>query len=108
VGESGVETLNLHRFLIGLRRRHPWLHDARTRALYLGNTQYVYESRCGSDEDGNALIVALNLDAAPLPVPVAKLTGRPAEVVAGTAAPPPEVLSHVEVPAHGWLVLKPA
>ena len=108
VGESGVETLNLHRFLIGLRRRHPWLQNARTTALHLGNTQYVYESRCGSNEDGNALIIALNLDDAPLPVPVAKLTGRPAEVIAGSAAPPPEMLSHAEVPAHGWLVLKPA
>lgn len=108
VGDAGIETLNLHRFLIGLRRRHPWLHEARTRALQLENARYIYQSRCSSSENGDSLIVALNLDDEPMPVPVAKLTGRPAEIVAGTGAPPLEVLHHAEVPAHGWLVLKPA
>jgi len=95
------DTLNLHRHLIGLRRRHPWLHRARTTALRLANRSYVYESRCGDD----ALIVALNLDDVPMPLPVAELTGRPAEVLAGSGAPPPEVIARTEVPPQGWLVL---
>ena len=48
---------NLHRYLIGLRRRNPWLNRAQTTALRLENSCYVYETRCGDD----ALIVALNL-----------------------------------------------
>jgi glycosidase len=98
-----LEILNLHRYLIGLRRRHPWLHQARTTALSLDNTRYVYESRCGDD----ALIIALNLGDEVMGVPVAELTGRTAEIIAGTAAPPREVVSRAEVPANGWLVLSP-
>ncbi|MGV0991893.1 MAG: alpha-amylase family glycosyl hydrolase [Mycobacterium sp.] len=98
-----LEILNLHRYLIGLRRRHPWLHQARTTALLLDNTRYVYESRCGDD----ALIIALNLGDEVMGVPVAELTGRTAEIIAGTAAPPREVVSRAEVPANGWLVLSP-
>ncbi len=97
------DTLALHRFLIGLRRRHPWLHEARTTALQLDNTGYVYQSRLAED----ALIVALNVADAPMAVPVAALTGSPGEVVAGSAAPGPEVVEHVEVPGHGWLILRP-
>ncbi|HPX36119.1 MAG TPA: alpha-amylase family glycosyl hydrolase [Mycobacterium sp.] len=103
-GEYGdIDVLNLHRYLIGLRRRHPWLFEARSTALLLENTRYVYESRCGDD----ALIVALNLSDESMSVPVADLTGRPAEIVAGSGAPPSELLSRAEVPAHGWAILKP-
>ncbi|MGI9125047.1 MAG: alpha-amylase family glycosyl hydrolase, partial [Mycobacterium sp.] len=98
--QGGV--LNLHRYLIGLRRRHPWLHEARTSALHLDNRGYAYETRHGDE----ALIVALNIDETPMMLPVEHLTGRPAEVLAGSGAPPPEVLAEVVVPAHGWLVLK--
>lgn len=97
------DTLNLHRHLIGLRRRHPWLYRARTSALRLENRRYIYETRHGDD----ALIVALNLDTTPMSLPVAELTGRPAEVLAGTAAPPAEVLTDTEVPPQGWLILAP-
>ncbi len=90
--------LSLHSYLIGLRRRHPWLHEARTTALFSWRiSSYVFESRCGDD----ALIVALNLDDAAVALPVAELTGRPAEVIAGTGAPPQEVVSHTEVAPHG-------
>ena len=34
----------LHQHLIGLRRRHPWLHTARTSPLHLANSQYVYRT----------------------------------------------------------------
>lgn len=96
-----TEILNLHRYLIGLRRRHPWLHRARTTALILENARYVYETRCGDD----ALIVALNLGDDPMGVPVSELTGRPGQIIAGTAAPPSEEVSRAVVPAHGWLIL---
>ncbi|MBB3603995.1 glycosidase [Mycolicibacterium sp. BK556] len=101
---AGRETLNLHQYLIGLRRRNPWLHEAKTTALQLDNRAYAYETRNGDE----ALIVALNIDDAPMRLPVAKLTGRQAQLVGGTDAPPDDVVSEVVVPPQGWLVLRPA
>jgi glycosidase len=97
------DILNLHRYLIGLRRRHPWLYEARTSALRLENRFLSYETRHGDD----ALIVALNLDDTAMTLPVAELTGHQGEVVAGTGAPPAEMLSEAVVPAHGWMILAP-
>ena len=101
-GAAG-DWLNLHRHLIGLRRRHPWLHEARTETLRLDNRGYVYRSHCGE----HALIVALNIDDSPMPLPVTELYGAPAEILAGAGAPPPEMVEAVVVPPHGWLVLSP-
>jgi glycosidase len=97
------DTLNLHRYLIGLRRQHPWLHQARTTALKLDNLGYVYEARHGDD----TLIVALNLADTAMPLPITDLIGRPAEVLAGAGAPPAEVVGHTEVIPGGWLILLP-
>ena len=101
--DDGRAVLNLHQFLIGLRRRNPWLHDATTRALHLENRCYAYVTRCGDD----ALIVALNVDDAPMHLPVAELTGRQARLAGGTGAPPEDLVSEVVVPPQGWLVLRP-
>lgn len=103
LSDDGRDTLNLHRYLIGLRRQHPWLHEARTTALRLDNLGYVYESRRGDD----AVIIALNVDDTAMPLPIADLIGGPATVLAGTGAPPREVVSHTEVVAQGWLILSP-
>ncbi|KAA0108574.1 alpha-amylase family glycosyl hydrolase [Mycolicibacterium sp. P1-5] len=101
--DAGRATWNLHQYLIGLRRRNPWLYGARTTALQVDNRGYAYESRNGDD----ALIVALNIDDAPMPLPVAKLIGGDAQLVGGTAAPPEAIVSDVVVPPQGWLVLRP-
>ena len=101
-GDVG-DVLNLHRFLIGLRRRRPWLHQARTTALRLENRCYVFQTRHGDE----SLIVALNLEDTAAPLPVAELTGRPAEVLGGSGAPPQEVVSHTEIAPQGWLILNP-
>jgi cyclomaltodextrinase / maltogenic alpha-amylase / neopullulanase len=99
----GVRTWELHQYLIGLRRRHPWLHRATTTALRLENRHYVYQTRAGDD----ALIVALNIDATPLRVVLAELAAGSAEVIAGSAAPPREVVETLEVEPHGWRILRP-
>ena len=40
----------MHQQLIGVRRRHPWLHHARATPLHLTNTQLVYQAgTTGSD-----------------------------------------------------------
>ena len=82
----------LHQELIGLRRRHRWLHRARTTQLHLTNTALVYRTAA----DGEALVVALNLADAPA---VAPASGT---VLAGQATPRGRGL---ELPAHGWAVL---
>ncbi|WP_197381596.1 alpha-amylase family glycosyl hydrolase [Mycolicibacterium mengxianglii] len=93
----GQELFALHRFLIGLRRRHQWLHTATTAPLSVDNRGYVYQT----SGDGQSLIVALNIADAPMPVDVSGL------VVAGSGAPPEQRVRHAEVPPHGWLILQP-
>jgi cyclomaltodextrinase len=57
----GWPTYHLHQDLIGLRRRHNWLHTARTRKLHLANEQYAFETTDGTDR----LTVCLNIGDAP-------------------------------------------
>ena len=99
----GAEVWALHQYLVGLRRRHAWLYSASTSALRLTNRHYVYEARSGD----NALLVALNIDDEPLQLALADLGAARAQVVAGSAAPPQEVVETVAVEAHGWRILSP-
>jgi glycosidase len=93
----------LHQHLIGLRRRHPWLHTARTSALQLTNTKYVYATSDGSD----TLLVALNVDDAPLSLSLVEHGFRAGQIVAGSGAPPHDVVTHADVEPHGWLIIAP-
>ncbi len=83
----GEHWFHLHQELIGLRRRHPWLEQARTEVRHLANEQIVYRSAFGEA----ALHVALNLADEPVSLPI---EGR---VVAGYA-------DGSTLPAHGWVV----
>ncbi len=107
----GGEVFTLHRELIGLRRRHRWLHGARTTVLHRANEQLVYRS----EADGQALLVALNASAAPATVPGAAPgpgdgsgtadgwgTGA-GEVVAGAAG---HQDGRLDLAGHGWAVLE--
>ncbi|OBJ86785.1 alpha-amylase family glycosyl hydrolase [Mycobacterium asiaticum] len=100
---SGQRVWALHQFLVGLRRRHPWLHAATTRALLLENKHYVYRAQRGDD----ALLVALNIDDEPLRLSLPELGTPRAQVLAGSAAPPEEVVDHVTLEPHGWRILRP-
>lgn len=99
--EHGTDVFRLHKFLIGLRRRHAWLHTARTSPLLLANRQYVYRSHAGSE----ALIVALNIDDEPLSISLPELGVDRGEVLAGSGAPPSEVVVATEVAPHGWVII---
>lgn len=79
----------------------PWLHAASTTALRLENRHYVYEARNGDD----ALLVVLNIDDEPLHVSLPELGPGRAQVIGGSAAPPPEVVDAVAVEPHGWRIL---
>ena len=75
-GDAAV--LRLHQDLIGLRRRHSWLHRATTTTVSLTNQQLVYDTSDGT----RTLRVMLNLADTPL--------------VSGTTTVPP----------HGWVVVE--
>ena len=85
--------LRLHQDLIGLRRRHPWMHRARTTRVALTNTTFVYEVRDGDD----VLLVALNLGDEPL-----RAAGRYRRSRATTPA-----VGRGDVAPHGWAVVEP-
>jgi cyclomaltodextrinase len=55
----GQSTYRVHQELIGLRRRHAWLHRARTTNVRLTNEQFEYDVSDGA----NRLRVALDLSA---------------------------------------------
>jgi cyclomaltodextrinase / maltogenic alpha-amylase / neopullulanase len=71
--------------------------------LRLDNRHYVYQSRHGDQ----ALIVALNIDDAPLRVVLGKLGVGRAHVIAGSGMPPDEVVDVVSIEPHGWRILRP-
>ena len=89
---AGAATFVLHQELIGLRRRHPWLHTATSRPLTLTNTGYVIEVTDGS----HRLVVALNLGDETLPVDT-----DAGQRLAGSATARPGGFT---VPPHGWAV----
>ncbi|MGV0746336.1 alpha-amylase family protein [Mycolicibacterium sp. XJ870] len=99
----GADMRRLHQYLIGVRRRHPWLHTATTSAVALTNTQYVYRTA----GDTGALLVALNIDDAPLRLSLPELGVPSGQVISGSGAPPQDVVSQTEVPPHGWLIIEP-
>ena len=97
VPDALPEVLALHQELIGVRRRHPWLHTARSRTVSVANESLVLEvTGVGA---GQALVVALNLGDDELrvadPAPGGWLAGRDAGLDG-------DVLS---VGPHGWAVV---
>ena len=64
----GWPTYRLHQDLIGLRRRHAWLHAARSTVRHLTNEQLT----CEMSDGGSRLLLALNVagSAAEVPVPL--------------------------------------
>jgi cyclomaltodextrinase len=95
----GLPTYRLHQELIGLRRRHRWLHSARTGTLHLTNEQFVYEVT----GNGERLVVALSVGDGPVEVPApragALLAGCADVCVSGTEG------ARLRLPAGGWAVL---
>jgi glycosidase len=90
------DTLRLHRELIGLRRRHPWLVRARTVVEHLTNEQLLLRATDGP----SSLLVALNLgDPAAFVLP-----SQPWRLVSGLGQ---VAGNRVFLAAHGWCVLAP-
>jgi cyclomaltodextrinase len=100
---DGEDMFRLYQYLVGLRRRHPWLLTATTTALLLRNEQYVYQSRHGD----NRIVVAFNIADDPLRLRFADLGFAVARIEAGSGAPPAVVVGEAVVGPHGWLILEP-
>jgi cyclomaltodextrinase len=95
---GGWATYHRHQELLGLRRRHPWLHRARTQVLEGTNRTLVLRQHAGED----ALLVALSLEDAPvtLPAPGASAALAGDGTLRGSGAE-----ARVDLPPHGWAVL---
>jgi cyclomaltodextrinase / maltogenic alpha-amylase / neopullulanase len=96
----GWPIYRLHQSLIGMRRRHPWLHQARTRMVDLSNAYCIFES----SHQENRLLVALNLTDAPVARPVSPGYG----IIAGggtlTGGSPGE--ASIRLAAFGWAIME--
>jgi cyclomaltodextrinase / maltogenic alpha-amylase / neopullulanase len=94
----GWPIYRLHQELIGLRRRHPWLHRARSRVVEIRNTDVVFEVSQGEDR----LWVALNLADTPIersiPAVAVRLAGNIAIDRKGAT-------TKLALPACGWGIL---
>ncbi|GIH94318.1 alpha-amylase family glycosyl hydrolase [Planobispora siamensis] len=95
---AGRPVHRLHRRLIGLRRRHPWLVRARTTARNLDNTTVALLS-ADPDHPGEELLTLLNVGDRPHRFPAESAGRAVLESSGGTAADP------YLVPAHGWRIL---
>ena len=91
--DAAAAALARTRELIGLRRRHPWWHRARTEVVTLTNTTLAYDVH-ETDGDGVARVL-LNLDDEPF---THEILG---ELLAGEATVQDAT---VTVPPHGWAV----
>ncbi|MEF2977430.1 alpha-amylase family glycosyl hydrolase [Subtercola sp. YIM 133946] len=127
---DGWSVYHLHQNLIGLRRRHPWLHSARTSALKLTNEFYAYEvvATDSAPHQGEAaphqaeaapagggaghprrLVVLLNVGDEPFAIDVP----RASTLVAGDCALAPSGSEGsasgltATTPPHGWAVIEP-
>jgi glycosidase len=93
--DAGARSLlAVHRELIALRRRHPWLVRARTDVVALANEQVVLRSGTA----GEAVVVTLNVAGAPVELPAADA----AAVACGNGRLD---AGRVHLPARGWAVL---
>ncbi|MDA0634190.1 alpha-amylase family protein [Nonomuraea sp. MCN248] len=94
LGPAGWPVHRLHRRLIALRRRNPWLTLARTTVPHLTNTAMALEST----GDGR-LLTLLNSGPEPYRFPL-DISGLAVAESSGAGAADPRL-----VPAHGWAIL---
>ena len=96
----GWRIYRAHQDLIGFRRRHAWLHRARSRIVHLANARITFETF----HEPRRLMVALNLDGAgdqPSPGMRSIVAGR------GTLIRPGEAGARIGLPGPGWAILAP-
>jgi cyclomaltodextrinase len=95
----GRPIFDLHRELLGLRRRHPWLHAARTTVVHVANEVLAYESTAGSERVVVALSTSPTDTTVPVPAARAVLAGSADLTSAGSAD------ARAGLSPAGWVVL---
>ncbi|MFC6091890.1 alpha-amylase family protein [Saccharothrix lopnurensis] len=95
----GLPVFHLHQELLGLRRRHAWLHRARTEVLDVSNEFLAYASA----EEGERVVVAMSTAGGPVEV---RVPGA-GDVLAGRARldAPGTPGARVRLEPGGWVVL---
>jgi len=94
----GWPVYRLHQELIGLRRKHPWLHRAQSRVIEIRNTDLLLEAFA----DENKLWLALNIADAS----VTRTIGTNVDKLAGNASVTQKGGSaDIVLPPHGWGIL---
>lgn len=93
---AGLPVMALHQELVGVRRRHRWLHTARPEVLHVADRQLVVAST--GTGAGERLLLVLSLEDAPTTLPAPGATA----VLAGEADVTADA---VVLPPHGWAVL---
>jgi cyclomaltodextrinase len=98
LAEYGWGVYRLHQQVVGLRRRHPWLHRAHTEVATLRSEALAYVVR----GDGESLTVALSVADQPttLDVPGAVSIALGDGTLRGAG---PE--ARLSLPPHGWAIL---
>lgn len=103
---AGWPTYRLYQELIGVRRRHAWLHSAGTAVLSLSNEQFIFVA----ENDGDALMMALNLANEPADLEVTANVQSSAlallakvSLLAGTGSLDAQS-GRVQLPARGWAI----
>ena len=64
----------------------------------------MYQTRNGPD----TLVVALNVDDTPLSLSLPELGFGEGQIVAGSGAPPENVIGQTDIEPHGWLIVAPS
>jgi hypothetical protein len=94
----GWPVYRMHQEVIGLRRKHPWLHRAQSRVIEIRNTDLLYEAFA----DDERLWVALNIADAP----VTRSIDASAEKLAGdVTVSAKNGKTELTLPPHGWGIL---
>ena len=100
----GLPVYHRHQELIGLRRRHPWLHGARLEVLHVSDPLLVYRVSAGQE----ALVVLLSTGDDELrwglPAGVPAEGDGPVTVLAGSGSVVDSGRT-VVLPPHGWCVV---
>jgi len=94
----GWPIYRLHQDLIGLRRRHPWLHRAQSRVVEIHNTDLVLEAFADDKRLWLALNIADSAVTRTIPAGAGKLAGN-GDVTKKSGS------TEIALPPHGWVVL---
>jgi glycosidase len=94
----GWPVYRLHQEVIGIRRKHPWLHRAQSRVIEIRNTDLLYEAFAGDQR----LWVALNIADAPV---TRGIDGAAEKLAGDVAVNVKSGKTELTLPPHGWGIL---